>query len=150
MGLIPGSGRFPGVGHGNPLQYSCLENLMDRGAQRTTDHRTVKSQTRLKWLSTHAQRTSWWKTGMRESSPSSFQIQLFTVLSQQFLLPHPHWFQEGSTSSLEWAEVKRLKLNRFSHCPTAQFREASNPSERCIRLTGFGDEGGKQAQYKRC
>ena len=31
MGLIPGSGRFPGVGNGNPLQYCCLENPMDRG-----------------------------------------------------------------------------------------------------------------------
>ena len=31
-GLIPGSGRFPGEGNGNPLQYSCLENSMDRGA----------------------------------------------------------------------------------------------------------------------
>ena len=31
-GLIPGSGRFPGGGHGNPLPYSCLENPMDRGA----------------------------------------------------------------------------------------------------------------------
>ena len=34
LGLIPGSGRSPGGGHGNPLQYSCLENPMDRGAQR--------------------------------------------------------------------------------------------------------------------
>ena len=33
-GLIPGLGRSPGEGHGNPLQYSCLENLMDRGAGR--------------------------------------------------------------------------------------------------------------------
>ena len=32
MGSIPGSGRSPGGGHGNPLQYSCLENPMDRGA----------------------------------------------------------------------------------------------------------------------
>ena len=32
MGSIPGSGRYPGGGHGNPLQYSCLENPMDRGA----------------------------------------------------------------------------------------------------------------------
>ena len=32
VGLIPGSGRSPGRGHGNPLQYSCLENPMDRGA----------------------------------------------------------------------------------------------------------------------
>ena len=34
MGLIPGLGRYPGRGHGNPLQYSCLENPMDRGAWR--------------------------------------------------------------------------------------------------------------------
>ena len=32
LGLIPGLGRFPGVGNGNPLQYSCLENPIDRGA----------------------------------------------------------------------------------------------------------------------
>ena len=38
MGLIPGLGRSPGGGHGNPLQYSCLENPMDRGAWRATVH----------------------------------------------------------------------------------------------------------------
>ena len=53
-GLIPGLGRSPGVGHGNPLQYSCLENSMDGGAWWATVHRGTKSQTRLKWLSTHA------------------------------------------------------------------------------------------------
>ena len=37
-GLIPGSGRSPGGGHGNPLQYSCLENPMDRGAWQATAH----------------------------------------------------------------------------------------------------------------
>ena len=37
-GLIPGLGRCPGGGHGNPLQYSCLENLMDRGAWKATVH----------------------------------------------------------------------------------------------------------------
>ena len=52
MGLIPGSGRSPGGGHGHPLQYSCLENPMDRGAWRTMVHRVAKSLTRLKWLST--------------------------------------------------------------------------------------------------
>ena len=46
-GLIPGSGRFPGGGHGNPLQYSCLENPMDRRAWRATVHGVVKSWTRL-------------------------------------------------------------------------------------------------------
>ena len=40
---IPGSGRSPGGGHGNPLQYSCLENPMDRGAWQATVHRVAKS-----------------------------------------------------------------------------------------------------------
>ena len=48
--LIPGSGRSPGGGHGNPLQYSCLENPMDRGAWLATVHRVAKSQTQLKPL----------------------------------------------------------------------------------------------------
>ena len=42
VGLIPGSERSPGAGHGNPLQYSCLENLMDRGAWGTTVHGVTK------------------------------------------------------------------------------------------------------------
>ena len=53
-GLIPGLGRSPGAGNGNPLQYSCLENPMDRGAWWATVHGVAKSQTRLKLLSTHA------------------------------------------------------------------------------------------------
>ena len=47
MGLIPWSERSPGVGNGNPLQYSCLENLMDRGAWWATVHGVLKSQTQL-------------------------------------------------------------------------------------------------------
>ena len=42
MGLIPGLGRSPGGGHGTPLQYSCLENPMDRGAWRATVHRVTE------------------------------------------------------------------------------------------------------------
>ena len=45
MGLIPGSGRSPGVGNGNPLQYACLENSMDRGAWQATVHGVTKNQT---------------------------------------------------------------------------------------------------------
>ena len=47
MGLIPGSGRSPGEGLGNLLQYSCLENPTDRGAWWTTVLGVTKSQTRL-------------------------------------------------------------------------------------------------------
>ena len=53
MGLIPGSGRSPGRGHGNPVQYSCLENPMDRGDWWTTVHSVAKSLTQLKQLSMH-------------------------------------------------------------------------------------------------
>ena len=47
-GPIPGLGRSPGGGHGNPLQYSCLENPMDRGAWRAAVHGVPKSQTQLR------------------------------------------------------------------------------------------------------
>ena len=47
VGLIPGLGRFPGGEHGNPFQYSCLENPMDRGAWRATVHGITKSRTGL-------------------------------------------------------------------------------------------------------
>ena len=54
IGLIPGSGRSPGGGHGNPLQYSCLENSMDRGAWWATVRGVTERRTRLNRLSTHA------------------------------------------------------------------------------------------------
>ena len=47
LGSIPGSGRSPGEGNGNPLQCSCLGNPMDRGAWWATVHRVTKSQTQL-------------------------------------------------------------------------------------------------------
>ena len=47
MGSIPGLGRFPREGNGNPLQYSCLENPMDRGAWRASVHGVTKSRKRL-------------------------------------------------------------------------------------------------------
>ena len=48
VGLIPGSGRFPGRGHDKSLRYSCLGNPMDRRAWLATVHGVAKSQTRLK------------------------------------------------------------------------------------------------------
>ena len=54
---IPGLGRSHLEGHGNPLRYSCLENSMDRGVWWSTVHGVAKSQTRLQWLSMHAEGT---------------------------------------------------------------------------------------------
>ena len=45
LGSIPGSGKSPGGGHGNPLQYPCLENPMDRGDWRAVIHRVTQSKT---------------------------------------------------------------------------------------------------------
>ena len=55
-GLIPGLGRSPEGGHGNSLQYSCLENPIDRGAWWVTVHRITKSWTQLNQLSMHAKK----------------------------------------------------------------------------------------------
>ena len=52
-GSTPGLGRSPGGGHGNPLQYSCLENPTNRGAWRTAVHVVAKNGAQLKGLSTH-------------------------------------------------------------------------------------------------
>ena len=53
MGSIPGLGRSPGEGNGNPLQYPCLENSMDRGAWQATVHGVTKSWTWLTNTYTH-------------------------------------------------------------------------------------------------
>ena len=55
--MISGLGRSPGGGHGSPLQYSCLENPMDRGAWQSTVHMVVKSWTQLKQHSTQSMST---------------------------------------------------------------------------------------------
>ena len=52
-GLVPGSGRSHGGGNGNPLQYSCLGNPMDRGAWRAIVHWVEESQTRLNYFHFH-------------------------------------------------------------------------------------------------
>ena len=59
LGSIPGLGKSPGGGHGNPLQYSCLENPMDRGAWLATVHGVANSRTRLK-RRFHSIPCGWW------------------------------------------------------------------------------------------
>ena len=61
MGSFPGLERSPRGGHGNPLQYPCLEHPVDRGAYRATVHGIAKSRTRLRWPSTHALRLPHWE-----------------------------------------------------------------------------------------
>ena len=65
-GLIPGLGRCPGEGNGYPLQYTCLEDLMDRGTWRATVHGFTKSRTQLKRPRTHARILSSQVTHMKQ------------------------------------------------------------------------------------
>ena len=69
MGLVSGPGRFFGGGHGNPLQYSCLEDPMDRGAWWATVHGVTKSQILLKQISNNTQ-------GLKQTLECKFSLQL--------------------------------------------------------------------------
>ena len=71
-GSIPAPGRSPGGGHGNPLQFSLLENPMDRGAWWATVHMVTKSQPQLKRLNTHTHtHTQWLPMGKGERQYAS-------------------------------------------------------------------------------
>ena len=70
MGSTPGSGRSLGGEHGNPLQYSCLENPMDRRALRSIVHSVTKSQTQLKGLRMHACRKQQLELDMEQQTGS--------------------------------------------------------------------------------
>ena len=107
---IPGLGRSPGGGHGNPFQYSCLENPMDRGTWRATVHGVSKSQTRLNdWAHTHV-----WSLDVRH-----WQGWQSPALINNAVLNVPHgiypldlgWIlcKDGYSIGITWAEVCALK-----------------------------------------
>ena len=104
-GLIPGSGRPPGGGHGNPLQCSCLENPMDRGAWPATVHGVAKSQTRLKWLSRHA--SSCMEKGQKLISGETSQLRNTRENCQKArgaLRPEPQEKRWKGTWGLVWKD----------------------------------------------
>ena len=84
-GSIPGLGRSPGEGHGNPLQYSRLENPMDRGAWRATVHRVAKSQMQLSD-----------KTTSNSKGPQRQQA------AESDLVPNPPGSRHTSTHHAAW------------------------------------------------
>ena len=87
-GSIPESGRSPGGGHGNPLQYSCLENPMDRGAWWATVHSVTQNQTWLKRPSIHACNTFERKQrgrGVGEQDGIKEEVELWCSLPLQSL-----------------------------------------------------------------
>jgi len=81
LGLIPGSGRIPGEGNGNPLQYSCLENPKNGGAWWATAHGVAKSQTRLNnFTFTFTYPCTWPLILKKKTKTFNFKSFLFTEL----------------------------------------------------------------------
>ena len=111
-GLIPGLGRCPAGGHGNPLQCSCLENPMDRGDCQAAVYGAAQSQTWLKWLSMHSwtqlcrchqsygrkvrrnQRASWWRWKRRVKSWLKTQHSETKIVASS---PITSWQIDGET-----------------------------------------------------
>ena len=127
LGSIPGWGRSPGEGNGNLLQYSCLENSVDRGAWRATVHGVSKS------------RTHWKAVSFPEiQSPSARPV-----------CPRPEIRQKGSPCVsflcfLMFALQKKKKKTTVTFLkskddikmPSIFFRNAYNPSSCIIKMTG--------------
>ena len=87
VGLIPGSGRSPGGGHGNPLQYSCLENPMDRGAWWAI----------VQWVAKELD-TTWW---LSLPAPSTYStLPQLQIAASAFL--QRTWFSLTGLASLLW------------------------------------------------
>ena len=108
VGLVPGSGRSSGGGHGKPVQYSCLENPMDRRAWWATVHRVTKSWPWLKQLGRqHANGDSvlWcfgshsWRSGIK-SAPQVFQQFYFKAPNSLYYIP----FKIFKAGSILWTK----------------------------------------------
>ena len=113
-GLIPGLGRSPGGGHGNPFQYSYLENPMNGGAWRATVHRVAESQIRLKRLSmTHIVSLVRWFLLFNEVNQLYVYIYPLPLEPPSYLcpIPHPRLSQNPRMGSLCYVAVLVLLNN---------------------------------------
>ena len=120
-GLIPGSGRFLGGGHGNPLQYSRLENPMDREDWQATVHRITHSQTQLKRLSTQLAQSP---SDIQDASCSVWEVwastwgSLLTTLwagSAQLTRPGDH-LPHGKHVDTDIYTTRLIGFNLYMEC----------------------------------
>ena len=131
----PWVGRSPGGGHGNPLLYSCLENLMDRGAWRATVHGVAKSQTRLKWLSTRAwvynpiERQAFEDTLTKEKLPSG-SLNSGMIRTQNIHSWNAHLYQRG-----EWDGWVGRAWDLISDPPSPRYLQQAPPTHDLGQVT---------------
>ena len=106
-GLIPGLGRCPGEGNGNPLQYSCLEKPMDRGGWQVTVHEVTKSQTQLSDWHFHT-----WAHSEVGKSKERLKLGLGWHLSKGTINFVEKWQDKGNEKELK---CSRLWLRHFQN-----------------------------------
>ena len=122
VGLIPGSRRSPGGGHGNPLQYSYLENPMDRLAWWDTVHRVAESQARLKRLSTHTSPGQHTGLGRQNKDLST----LFITGSETHDPKHPHHWRALLFTLLVSAVLLKAANQEQDHSLTLNYSTPLN------------------------
>ena len=142
MGSIPGSERFPGGRHGKPLQYSCLENPMDRGAWQSTIHRVTKSETWLKRLSTHTHTHT--HTSILIIIYSDFPSVLQLNLLQKKIVRYFHIL----FLSLPTKKVSLLPLNFLGLLQSEYQKKTEQGSSQLSQLNCFKLEMTKSCQRK--
>ena len=135
LSSVPESGRSSGEGHGNPFQYSCLENLMDREAWQATVHKVAKSQIRLKQLSILAHHpkvkdTSEWPSDLTDKCNRKG-----TALA----------LSKAWENSLNWALTQKEKDGRVGE--RRRRRRKRRRKER--KENGGGEKGGKGGAGRR-
>ena len=127
VGLIPGSGRSPRKGNGNPFQYFCLENPVDRGALQATVHRVTKSQMRLKQLSMH--------TRKQKSRPRSTNKPLIQIHKE--IDPVTTWVTLEADSSPKLADKDPAQMIFISALWDPEQKIQPSPSKHLVfRLLG--------------
>ena len=122
MGLIPGSGRSPGAGNGNPLQYSCLENPMDRGAWRAAVYGVAQSQT---LATTHALMSC--KNSLYVCTQDLYQIHFANIFLQ--FVPKHQTLESASTPLILFPFIIRrscLCLNMYPESDTSYHLHCSH------------------------
>ena len=129
MGPIPRSGRLPGGGKENPLQYSCLENPMNRGAWWATVHSFTDSWTQLRRLSIHTCMYFWILTRINNANP--------------------YWWSSHILSTVRWTQLNDFSYSSQEHititvrCNNERFRIKSDWTIWLLRVLKFLTAGKK-------
>ena len=153
-GSIPGLGRSPGGGNGNLLQYSCLENPMDRGAWQATVHGVPKSQTLLSdWAYTHTQRAITNQLGVKEYCLNKLRE---LVMDREAWCAAVHGVTKSRTWQSAWTEWNwigrwamnmKWKLTKLCKWPGTSQEKAMVPHSSTLawKIPWMEEPGGPQS-----